>query len=137
MWGLYQGNQGEICKWLEKEGFKITRARYQIMIAQLLSYPKIEEILRRLVIPTVRENFEKPTMDVLREHWNSGECPTIDKIKSLEVKGRGTPGVDRAFHWLPFIEINTQFHYVERWGELAGPWMVEIEPIIDEIIPAD
>jgi hypothetical protein len=27
----------------------------------------------------------------------------------------------------PFIEVNTQFNYVERWGEFAGPWFEEIE----------
>ena len=32
----------------------------------------------------------------------------------------------------PFLEINTQFNYVKKWGEFAGVWFEEIEPVLDE-----
>lgn len=129
MWGLGPGNQRQNYAWLEKEGFKFTRTRYGLVIQQLIRYPGIIEVFNRLIVPTVKAYFPEATINVLREHWYLGERPSLSTLRSLDVKGKGEPGPDRAFHWRPFVEINTQFHYVERWGEMAGVWFEEIETL--------
>jgi len=138
MWGLGPGNQKETYTWLEDKKFRFTKARYGLVIQQLLRNPGLEELLTRLVIPTVKEMFPDDTLNELRKLWNIGELPDLKKdINRLEVKGKGNPGPDRAFHWRSFVEISTQFHYVERWGELAGIWFEEIEPWIRESSSAE
>ncbi len=132
MWGLGPGNQKKTYDWLEKEGFKFTRARYGLVTQQLLRYPGIEELLNKLIISSVEKSFPEATISSLREHWYRGEWPGLPALKDLDVRGKGDPGADRAFHWRPFLEISTQFHYVERWGEFAGVWFEEIEPWIRE-----
>lgn len=133
MWGLGPGNQQKNYDWLEDEEFKFTRTRYGLVTQQLLRNPGIEELLTTLVIPTVKEMFPDDTLNELRKLWYIGELPNLKKdINRLEVNGKVDPGPDRAFHWRPFVEISTQFHYVERWGELAGVWFEEIEPWIGE-----
>ena len=129
MWGLGPGNQRQNYAWLEKEGFKFTRTTYGLVTQQLIRYPGIMEILNRLIIPTVKAIFPEATINVLQEHWHRGERPDLPTLNRLDVKGKGEPGPDRAFHWRPFIEISTQFHYIERWGELAGIWFEEIEAL--------
>ncbi len=132
MWGLAPGNQKVNYAWLEKEGFKFTRARYGLVIQQLIRYPGIEELLNKLVVPSIMKRFPELTINALREHWYRGEWPDLSTLKGLEVNGKGDPGVDRFFHWRPLVEISTQFHYVERWGEFAGIWFEEIEPWLKE-----
>lgn len=129
MWGLGPGNQRQNYAWLVKEEFKFTRTNYGLVTQQLIRYPGIMEILNRLIIPSVKAYFPEATINALREHWHRGERPSLSTLKSLDVKGKGDPGPDRAFHWRPFVEVSTQFHYVERWGELAGIWFEEIESL--------
>lgn len=129
MWGLGRGNQRENYQWLEGKGFRFSRARYSLVVEQLLRHPGLEELLIRLIIPVVKELMPDDTLDELRRLWHAGQLPDLKKdLSRLEVKGEGNPGPDRAFHWWPFVEISTQFHYVERWGQLAGIWFEEIEP---------
>lgn len=128
MWGLPPGNQKETYSWLERKGFRFTRARYGLVAQQLLRDPGLEELLTRLIIPAVREQFPNETLNTLRKFWLLGELPDLKPVSQMKVEGRGYAGPDQAFHWRPFIEISTQFHYVERWGELAGIWFEEIEP---------
>ena len=130
MWGLGPGNQQENYRWLESKKLKFTRARYGLVTQQLINYPGIEEILKVIVIPSVEEQFPSTTLEMLREHWMRGEHPELSKLNKLELGDRKNPGPDRAFLWRPFIEIDTQFHYVERWGELTGTWFEEIEPYL-------
>lgn len=132
MWGLGPGNQKANYAWLEKEGFKFSRARYGLVTHQLLRYPGIEKLLNKLIIPAVKERFPEDTLSALKEHWYRGEWPNLSNLKGMDVKGKGEPGADRAFHWHPFVEISTQFHYVERWGNFAGIWFEEIEPLLNE-----
>jgi len=40
--------------------------------------------------------------------------------------------INNASNAFPFLEVNTQFNYVERWGELAGVWFEEIETLYRE-----
>lgn len=128
MWGLGPGNQQDNYRWLEDKGFHFTKARYSLVTQQLLRHPGIEELLTKIIIPIVKETFPEDTLNELRKFWYIGQLPGLKDIDKLEVKGKGDPGPHRAFHWRPFLEISTQFHYVERWGELAGIWFEEIQP---------
>jgi len=131
LWGLCHGrNQKETYRWLERKGYKFTRARYGLVVQQLLLYPGLEGILKDIVIPIVEDSFPEATLNILREHWYRGELPSLSGLKNLIVRGNDTAGPDQAFHWRPFIEIDTQFHYVRRWGEFAGVWFEEIEDIL-------
>ena len=132
MWGLGPGNQRENYNWLERNGFKFTRARYALVIQQLLHSPGIEEVIDKIVVPAVNEQFPEATISALRAHWYRGEPPHLSDLENLDVKAMGKvpPGPDRAFYWRPFVEISTQFHYVERWGDFAGVWFEEIEPVL-------
>ena len=132
MWGLGPNNQKENYTWLKHKGFQFTRASYGLVIQQLLRDPGLEDILTRLIIPIVREQFPHETLDTLRKLWFLGELPDLKRVNELKVEGKGNAGSDRAFHWRPFLEIHTQFHYTERWGELAGIWFEEIEPWLKE-----
>ena len=127
LWGLGPGNQRKTYDWLEKEGFKFSRARYGLVTQQLLRYPGIEKLLSDLIIPTVNNYYPDTTLNTLREHWYRGEWPNLKTTDTLEVKGKYEPGPHRAVWWRPFVNINTQFHYVENWGEFAGIWFEEIE----------
>jgi len=133
MFGLMPGNQKENYSWLEHKGFRFTKTRYGLVSQQLLRDPGLEELLTRLIIPAVREYFPDDTLNALRKLWYLGEKPELKQLDKLEVKGNGYEGPNRAFYWQPFVEISAQFHYVERWGELAGIWFEEIEPWIKEI----
>lgn len=127
LWSLGPGNQRKNYEWLEKEGFKFTRARYGLVTQQLLRYPGIEKLLSELIIPTVKNNYPNPTLNALREHWYRGEWPNLKTLDTMDIKGKYEPGPHRAFWWRPFVKISTQFHYVENWGEFAGIWFEEIE----------
>ncbi|KSV18888.1 hypothetical protein DA01_07890 [Dehalococcoides mccartyi] len=132
IWGLGRGNQKKTYSWLEYKGFRFSKAKYGLVIQQLLRDPGLEELLIKIIIPTVRECFPENTLNTLRKFWNLGELPDLKQVSQLKVEGNGYPGPDQAFHWRPFLEIDTQFHYVERWGELAGIWFEEIEPWANE-----
>jgi len=134
LWGLTPGNQQKTYEWLEKQmGFHFTKAKYGLVIQQLLRDPGVEVVLKRLVVLGVAARFPAETLDALRRLWNLGELPDLKKdLSVLTVNGEGYAGPDRGFHWRPFVEINTQFHYVERWGNLAGVWFEEIEPWMRE-----
>lgn len=126
LWGLGRGNQKQTYAWLEHKGFAFTRARYGLVLQQLLRNPGLEELLRSLIIPSVRERFPDETLDALRRFWHLGERPNLNRVNQLQVQGSDY-GI-----WRPFLEIDTQFQYVEKWGELAGVWFEEIEPWFKE-----
>jgi hypothetical protein len=122
LWGLGPGNQKANYEWLREEGFEFTDGSYGHVTNQLLDNYGIEQILKRIVVPRVQKLFidKKKAIDFLRESWQAGKKPDVSFLRLY--------GIDKS---LPFLEVNTQFNYVERWGELAGIWFEEIEPTQD------
>lgn len=121
VWGLGQGNQRETYAWLRNKGFDFTQGPYARVAEQLMQNPGIESILRRLVIPRVKERFSDKAIEFLRNCWHAGILPDVSLLKQYNIRDA-----------YPFLEINTQFDYVERWGEFAGVWFEEIEPMFTE-----
>jgi len=120
LWGLGPGNQNENYTWLRARGFEFDNGNYSHVTNQLLENYGIEQIIKRIVIPRVKELFSQKAIDFLKESWQAGSRPDIS---FLRLYGIVKPS--------PFLEVNTQFNYVERWGELAGIWFEEIEQTQD------
>ncbi len=131
LWGLLIGNQREIYSLLESKGFIFSRGKYSIVLHQLIRSPGIEDLLNNLIVKNVKETYPEKTLYELRKLWNIGEKPTINQLTGLQLKNTKDSGKHRANVWRPFVEINTQFEFVERWGELAGVWFEEIEPWLE------
>jgi hypothetical protein len=118
LWGLGGGNQKENYLWLRQQGFEFNDGTYKHVTNQLLKKPGIEEIIKEIVIPRVTELYSKKVLGYFRENWYAGIKPDTAFLNHYGIK---TP--------TPFVELNMQFDFVERWGDLAGVWFEEIEPI--------
>ena len=117
LWGLSRENQVKTYEWLSKKGFRFTRGSYRDVTRQLLEDPGIERLLKDLIVPRVtKELFDEASLRYLRACWYAGTTPDLSLIRSYNVRDAS-----------PFLEVNTQFNYVERWGEFAGPWFEEID----------
>ena len=121
LWGLAGRNQKCAYNWLKSKGLNAEGA-YARVIEELLASLGIEGILKDLVVPRVAELFRPELREYLKTCWDVGTKPNISILKY-----RGLDDANRAH---PFLEINTQFDYVERWGEFAGLWFEDIEPWI-------
>jgi len=119
LWGLGPGNQKENYQWLRAKGFTFDNGSYGYVTSQLLENPGTEQILKDLVIPRVKELFTDKAIDFLRDCWQAGKVPDVSFLKLYNIRNA-----------VPFLEINSQFNYVERWGELAGVWFEEIENLL-------
>ena len=117
-WGLGPGNQDENYRWLEKKGFTFRKGAYAQVTEQLLQNPGVEELLRKVVIPRVKEIFTDAAIEYLRVCWRAGTRPDLALLKKYNIN-----------ETRPFLEINTQFNFVERWGDFAGVWFEEIEEL--------
>ena len=116
LWGLGPGNQKDNYLWLRGEGFEFNGGSYSHVTNQLLERHGVEEIINRLVRPRVEQLFSPKAIDFLRDCWCVGTMPNASFLSLYNIGNAS-----------PFVEINTQFNYVERWGELAGLWFEEIE----------
>jgi hypothetical protein len=150
LWGLApeikkepgQSQQNAVYAWLWGKGFEFTRSNYAEVTIQLLRHPGIEELLQKLIVPLTKAQYPKTTLDKLQEYWAKGEPPGIDEIEKLDVKQRGDKKEDIILRWRPFLEIGylpkgkdepRSKYYVEKWGEYAFPYLMEIEPWIKEL----
>jgi len=128
LWGLSRKNQKNTYPWLRNRGkelwgasFDFQDGSYRKVTEQLLRNPGIERLLKDLIAPIVtRELFTERAIDCLRDCWNDGKLPQLSELKNYSIHD--------AIHAYPFLEVNAQFGYVERWGDFAGPWFEEIEP---------
>jgi hypothetical protein len=109
-------NQKEVYKWLRNKGYEFQDGPYTYVQAQLIQNLGIERIVTDLVAPSVHELFTNEALKYLRDCWNEGRLPNV----SFELKYN----IKDSF---PFLEINRQFNYVERWGEFAWVWFEEME----------
>lgn len=121
MWGLGPGNQGRNYKWLrEDKGFEFNGGNYGHVTNQLIENYGMEQIIKRIVVLTVKELFPQKAIEFLRESWQAGSKPDVSFVRLYRIEKP-----------TPFLEVNSQYNYVERWGELAGVWFEEIEQIPD------
>ena len=118
LWGLGPGNQKENYRWLRGNGFEFNDGLYNHVTNQLLENYGIEQIIKRIVVLRVKDLYSQKALDFLKESWYAGTRPDMSFVSHYGIK---TP--------TPFLEVNTQFNFVERWGDLAGIWFEEIEPI--------
>lgn len=120
LWGLGPGNQKENYRWLRASGFEFNDGTYNHVTNQLLENYGIEQIIKRIVILRVKELYSPKALDFLKESWYAGSRPDMSFLSHYGIKPP-----------TPFLEVNMQFNFVERWGDLAGVWFEEIEPIQD------
>jgi len=128
LWGLSRENQKLTYPWLRRQGqslwkdlqFDFKDSSYANVTAQLLENPGIEKLLNDLIIPRVKELFNERALEFLRGCWKDGILPSMPFLKQFNILDA-----------YPFLEVNTQFNYVERWGEFAGVWFEEIEKLED------
>ena len=122
LWGLFPGRkQAEVYSWLRYKGYEFDKGSYNHVTSQLLEKYGIERILKDLIIPEVAERYSPKAMDVLRDGWYMGMHPEWPFLKTYNIRDP-----------YPFLEVNTQFNYIERWGEFAGIWFEEIEKIKEQ-----
>lgn len=116
IWGLGQGNQRETYRWLRAKGFTFDDGSYARVTDQLLENPGIEKLINELIVPRIKELFSDKSIEFLRSCWQAGTRPDVSFLKLYNIRDA-----------LPFLEVNSQFAYVERWGEFAAMWFEEIE----------
>lgn len=148
LWGILEGRKKkDRLKEIKTLGFlsgysEGSNPTYSKMNQDLLIELGIEGILGRIVVPQVRKRFDKEALSGLRRNWEQGCTPDKKYLKEKNLYRY------RRFVWreereekrpiLPkepahiFLQINTQFDYVERWTVFAGLWFEEIEPWIRE-----
>jgi len=126
---IFLKDQGDTYEWLKEEKhYKFNNGKYDYVINQLLddSEPDIEKrgkrgieiIIQDIVIPAVKELYSDEELRALRQCWRSHIAPNNLFIKTYNER-----------YISPFIDVNTQYGHVEGWGEFAGVWFEEIEPI--------
>lgn len=118
-WGLIRGNQTQNYRWLRGKGLTVETGSYTHVASNLLAEPGIEKLITDVVIPRVNELFAPAAMDYFRTCWEAGTRPDISVLKMYNL--------DSPQNADPFVEINSQFNYVVRWGDLAGIWFEEVE----------
>ena len=118
LWGLGAGNQKQTYRWLRSRGFDFRDGSYSYVTQQLLENPGIERLLREIVVPEVGKRFTSTAMNFLRTCWRAGTRPDMTFLTQYDITGPQ-----------PLLEVNTQYNYVERWGELTGVWFEEIERV--------
>jgi hypothetical protein len=115
-------NQERAYYWLEgkakRKGFQFKRSRspYRTVERALLDDPGIEKMLEGVIVPAVEELFTPSQLGFLRDCWMAGTRPEMSLLTHHNI--------DNPY---PFLVVNQQFKFVERWGEFAGLWFEEIE----------
>jgi hypothetical protein len=113
---------------------------YSKVNQDLLAELGIEGILERIVVPQVLKRLGKEVLHNFRLRWEQGQTPPKEYLKEKRLYR------DHRFVWREkwedkrivaskepafiFVQINTQFDYVERWTVFAGLWFEEIEPLL-------
>ena len=127
LWGVILDNRDGSYRWLRNTGkklwgenFDFKKSPYNDVTNQLLINPGIEKLLKDMIVPRIKkELFSEKALEFLRVSWNAGILPSMPYLKQYRMDNDN-----------PFLEINKQFNYVERWSEWAGIWFEEIEPYL-------
>lgn len=140
IWGLGIKDQKTTYEWLYENGFKDNGEKfkhsYKYTTEILIKNYGIETIMQKIIKRRVDEMFGTKLIRFLRDCWEGGECPTVDKLiangfsRILEEKKYTREEKDRDPG--PFLLYNRQFKFIQGWGELAGIWFEEIEPYLQE-----
>ena len=120
LWDLPRLNQAQAYAWLREKGYEFDKGPYTHVSGQLVQKYGMEEIIRDIIAPRVHELFSDEAIDFLRNCWKAGMLPDMSFITTFNIHDP-----------YPFLEINTQFNYVKKWGDFAGVWFEEIEPFLE------
>lgn len=145
LWGISNRNQKETYIWLKEKDFldkpkgakfgvQFTKS-YDDTLEKLLETYGIEKIMTDLVKPRVYEILSEPLMNSLRQCWQNGVRPTVDTIKMSGREYILTEKARTKWHDEPdsFLIYNTQFNYIEGYGQLGYIWFEVIEPWLKEV----
>lgn len=139
IWGLGRIDQAKTYQWLDEHGFTDNGERfkhsYKYTAEVLIKDYGIERILQEIIKPRIDDVFRPKLIRFLRECWKKGECPTVDKLIAKGfgyiLEGKKLAGEDVDRDPTPFLLYNEQFKFIRGWGEMAGIWFEEIEPLLD------
>lgn len=146
LWGVLEArNKKSRLKEIKALGFlsgysEGSNATYNKINQDLLVELGIDGILERIIVPQVRKRFDPEILHSLRRYWEQGCTPDRKYLEEKKLYQR------RRIVWreewedkrqlIPkgqahiFLQIHTQFDYVERWTVFAGLWFEEIEPAL-------
>jgi hypothetical protein len=152
LWGVLKSkNKKGRLKELQDVGFlsiysKGSNPIYSKINRDLLVEAGIAGILEKIVVPGIRYLFSQDTLRYFRDCWTQGQTPDIKYLTNNKLYHKQTfftlrhpeviegfgPGVvagykDPAFI---FVQIQTQYNFVERWTVFGGLWFEEIEPLL-------
>jgi hypothetical protein len=103
----------------------------------------ITGILEHIIIKRIRDLFTPDQLAYLRRCWEQGQTPPLDYFKkqglykpNILVDDEVREGWDNrpSGYRQPayiFVQIHSQFGFVERWTVFAGLWFEEIEPLLE------
>jgi hypothetical protein len=152
LWGVLEArNKKNRLKEIKALGFLSAYSEggnptYNKINQDLLIELGIDGILERIIVPQVRKRFDPEILHSLRRYWEQGCIPDRKYLEEKKLYQR------RRIVWreeredkrqlIPkdrahiFLQIHTQFDYVERWTVFAGLWFEEIEPALAQEEPA-
>jgi hypothetical protein len=117
-----------------------TNPTYNKVNQDLLAELGIGGIVEQIVVPKVFKRLGREVLLDFRLRGDQGQTPSKDYLKEKGLyRAPRFGGLERweekrvvgqkepAFI---FVEINTQFDYVERWTVFAGLWFEQIEPLL-------
>lgn len=149
LWGVLETrNKKNRLKEIKNLGFLVDYSNgvnptYDKINQDLLVELGIEGILDHIVVPQVLKRFNKEVLSALRRNWEQARTPDKKylKEKKLYRPRRFFPRDEWEGNRLAqpkdpahiFVQINTQFDYVERWTVFAGLWFEEIEPLFSSV----
>lgn len=123
LWGIIPGKNKEVIrKGLAEWGFTVTvpeKATYAALLEDLIGKDEGNSLFL-----TIGKNIKRilagEKLDILRRYWIDGRLPDTAYLKRNGM-------FDIAYI---FLNVNSQFDYVEGWTTFAGLWFEDIEPYL-------
>jgi len=152
LWGVLEDkNKKGRLQELKKLGFlkgysEGSNATYSKVNQDLLVELGIEGILERIVVSKVSKGFAPEVLRYFRRCWEQGQTPDMKYLKEHRLYRRRmfSEGIVYGKRDEPpivghkdpahlFVQIHTQYQFVERWTVFAGLWFEEIEPLFGSV----
>ncbi len=147
LWGVLETrNKKKRLKEIKELGFlsdysEGSNPTYSKVNQDLLVELGIEGILERIVVPQVRNRFDKDVLSTLRRNWEHGRTPDKKYLEDnnlykthrftwREEREDKRPLTPKGPAHI-FLQIHPQHEFVERWTVFAGLWFESIEPLLD------